>query len=62
MLEVDPKKRATMEEILEDTWVSSSSVCRQEEGGTIVRAEGHEHALEPGTGVGASSSTPQTKK
>jgi len=62
MLEVDPRKRATMEEILEDKWVSESAICRQEEGGMIVRADNHEHALEPGTGVGAVSNTPQPKK
>ncbi|KAF2494155.1 Pkinase-domain-containing protein [Lophium mytilinum] len=62
MLEVDPRKRATMEEILEDKWVSESAICRQEEGGMIVRAEGHEHALEPGTGVGATSASQQAKR
>lgn len=62
MLELDPKKRATMEEILEDRWVSTSSICRQEEVGTIIRAVGHEHTLEPGSGVGASSTTQSNKK
>ncbi|OCK77394.1 Pkinase-domain-containing protein [Lepidopterella palustris CBS 459.81] len=61
MLEVDPKKRATMEEILQDKWVSETSICRQEEGGAIIRAEGHEHTLEPGTGASAPS-TSQNKK
>jgi serine/threonine protein kinase len=62
MLELDPKKRATMDEILEDRWVSSSLICRQEEVGTIIRAVGHEHTLEPGSGVGASSTTQSNKK
>ena len=48
MLEIDPKKRATLEEIQEDKWVASAPVCRQEEGGRIVRQGNHEHTLEPG--------------
>lgn len=49
MLEIDPKKRATMEEVLADPWVSGTNICRQEEGGRIVHAEGHTHTLEPPT-------------
>ena len=49
MLDVNPKKRATLEEILEDPWIHSTPVCRQLEGGQIVKASGHEHTLEPGT-------------
>ena len=49
MLEVDPRKRATLEDILSDPWVSQSQVCRQEEGGLVIRAPGHEHHLEPGS-------------
>jgi serine/threonine protein kinase len=48
MLEVDPRKRATLEEILQDKWVSTAPVCRQEEGGKVIRAGNHEHTLEPG--------------
>lgn len=59
MLEVDPKKRATLEEILEDKWVKNSQVCSQEEGGRVIRVENHEHTLEPGSG---SSSAPPTKQ
>ncbi|KAF2838907.1 Pkinase-domain-containing protein, partial [Patellaria atrata CBS 101060] len=51
MLEIDPKKRATLAEVLADPWVSNGSVCRQEEGGAVVRAPGHEHTLEPGSGA-----------
>ena len=57
MLEVDPKKRATIDEMLEDKWVQNSAVCRQEEGGQVFRAPGHEHTLEPGSG-----STPAPSK
>ncbi|KAI9694065.1 MAG: serine/threonine protein kinase [Bathelium mastoideum] len=48
MLEVDPRRRATLEEILQDKWVASAAVCRQEEGGRIVHEGTHEHTLEPG--------------
>ncbi|KAI9836365.1 MAG: hypothetical protein M1819_001394 [Sarea resinae] len=56
MLEVNPKKRATLQEILADPWVSGSPVCQQEENGRVIRAEGHEHTLEP------SSSAPGAPK
>lgn len=47
MLEIDPKKRAKMSEILEDNWVSNTIICRQEEPGKVVKAEDHVHTLEP---------------
>ncbi|KAF2019930.1 kinase-like protein [Aaosphaeria arxii CBS 175.79] len=59
MLELDPKKRATLEEILQDKWVTGSQICSQEEGGKIHRAENHEHTLEPGAGA---APAPATKK
>lgn len=59
MLELDPKKRATLEEILDDKWIKNSQVCAQEEAGSIIRAENHEHTLEPGSG---SASAPGTKQ
>lgn len=52
MLEIDPKKRATLPEILNDKWVVNSQVCSQEAAGKIIRAGDHEHTLE------GSSSTP----
>ncbi|KAF2754562.1 Pkinase-domain-containing protein [Pseudovirgaria hyperparasitica] len=48
MLEIDPKKRATMEEVLSDKWITGNAVCRQEDGGQIIRASGHSHTLQPG--------------
>ena len=48
MLEVDPNKRATLEEVLSDKWVARAPHCWQEEGGHVVRADGHTHTLEPG--------------
>ena len=47
MLELDPAKRATMDEILADKWVQDALVCRQEEDGQILRAPGHTHTLQP---------------
>ncbi|KAK4146557.1 kinase-like domain-containing protein [Dichotomopilus funicola] len=46
MLELDPKKRATMNDILEDPWVADTVICRQE-GGDVISAEDHKHVLEP---------------
>ena len=47
MLEIDPKKRATMEEVLADPWIAGADICRQEEQGEVYRAPGHAHTLEP---------------
>lgn len=49
MLEVDPKKRATIDDMLQDPWVANSPVCQQVEQGRVIRAEGHTHVLEPGS-------------
>lgn len=49
MLEIDPKKRAKMSEILEDIWVSNTVICRQVEPGKVIKAEDHTHTLEPPT-------------
>lgn len=49
MLEIDPKKRAKMPEILEDSWVSNAVICRQTEPGQVIKAEDHTHTLEPPT-------------
>lgn len=58
MLELDPAKRATVEEILADPWVSNALVCKQEEGGKCYHAPNHRHTLkgsnsdpEPGQGA-----------
>jgi len=58
MLEVDPKKRATLDEILADKWVINSQICSQEEGGRISRSDNHEHTLEGSSGT---SSAPPSK-
>ncbi len=49
MLILNPKDRATLEDILADPWVTNSPVCRQLEGGQVIRAGTHVHTLEPGT-------------
>ncbi|CAL8578482.1 Nitrogen permease reactivator protein [Xanthoria parietina] len=51
MLETDPKRRATLEDMFADSWIRTTPICRQVEAGQVVRAEGHEHTLEPGTAV-----------
>ncbi|KAI4952246.1 hypothetical protein J4E91_003708 [Alternaria rosae] len=61
MLEIDPKKRATLDEILEDKWVTGSAVCTQEEGGRVLRCDNHDHTLEPGAGVASAPNTQQKK-
>lgn len=48
MLEVDPKARATLEDMMKDPWITNTPVCSQIEGGKIIKAPGHEHTLEPG--------------
>lgn len=57
MLQINPKQRATLEDIHADPWMSSTPFCQQLEGGKVIRAEGHEHTLEPGT-----PSTPAASK
>ncbi|OAA52218.1 Serine/threonine-protein kinase-like domain protein [Beauveria brongniartii RCEF 3172] len=47
MLELDPKKRAKMEEILEDPWVADTVICQQLEHGEVLAADDHTHVLEP---------------
>ena len=49
MLKVDPKERATMEEILDDDWIREIRVCRQDEQCDVHSAQGHSHTLEPGS-------------
>ncbi|KAL8732464.1 MAG: hypothetical protein Q9166_002677 [cf. Caloplaca sp. 2 TL-2023] len=51
MLEINPKRRATLEEMMTDSWITNTPVCQQIEGGEVIKAEGHEHTLEPGTAV-----------
>jgi hypothetical protein len=56
MLELDPKKRATLDEIIADPWVQKTRICTQDETGAISRIETHTHTLEPGSGGSAAPS------
>ncbi|KAI5288956.1 serine/threonine protein kinase [Ascosphaera aggregata] len=47
MLKINPKQRATLDDILADPWVQNSQVCHQLEDGRIVNATNHTHVLEP---------------
>ncbi len=48
MLEIDPKRRATMAEILEDPWVNGTIICRQDiDSEVVVPGPTHTHTLEP---------------
>ncbi|CAG9936946.1 unnamed protein product [Clonostachys rosea f. rosea IK726] len=47
MLEMDPKKRATMDEILAEPWVADTIICQQLDSGEVIPACDHEHVLEP---------------
>ncbi len=51
MLEIDPKKRATLVDMMQDPWITQTPVCRQEDRGVVINASNHEHTLEPGTAV-----------
>jgi serine/threonine protein kinase len=62
MLEISPGKRATLEDILSDPWISSTPVCRQGDSGPVVWADGHTHTLEPSAGTVASEAPKSSKK
>ncbi|KAG5300891.1 nitrogen permease reactivator protein [Histoplasma ohiense] len=47
MLKLNPRERATLEDVLADSWVRSCQVCYQKENGTVVHAANHTHVLEP---------------
>lgn len=47
MLKVNPRDRATLDEILADEWLKNIRHCRQEVSGQVISAPGHDHVLEP---------------
>jgi hypothetical protein len=57
MLKVNPKERATLDEVMADDWIQSILVCRQDDSGAVIRAKNHTHILEP-----PSSSAPVASK
>jgi serine/threonine protein kinase len=46
MLELDPKKRATLEEVWADDWIRSIQYCRQDANGQPLKIPTHNHVLE----------------
>lgn len=61
MLDLDPRRRATLEEMWNDEWVRSIMYCRQEPDGSIVHAPNHKHVLEGQAPVQGESSRKATK-
>jgi serine/threonine protein kinase len=59
MLELDPAKRASLEDIISDSWVKRTQFCRQEPGGAVFKAENHVHHLEAASS--ATTPTPSNK-
>lgn len=47
MLEIQPSHRATLDDMMEDPWITNTPVCSQDESCTVHRAPGHEHTLVP---------------
>lgn len=47
MLDVNPKSRARMGEILEEPWIADSVICQQLDSGEVIPARDHKHVLEP---------------
>lgn len=47
MLDLNPKTRAKMDEILLEPWVADTVICQQLEDGDVLAAEDHTHVLEP---------------
>lgn len=47
MLDINPRTRATMDEILAELWVADSLMCQQTDNGEVIHAEDHQHVLQP---------------
>ena len=47
MLKVNPKDRATLDEVLSDEWVRGIRTCQQDATGEVINDPGHTHVLEP---------------
>lgn len=47
MLKVNPKDRATLDDVLSDEWVRGIHTCQQDASGEVHNDPGHTHVLEP---------------
>ncbi|KAL7928495.1 Pkinase domain-containing protein [Trichoderma chlorosporum] len=47
MLDINPKSRARMGEILEEPWIADTVICQQVDNGDVMPASDHTHILEP---------------
>lgn len=47
MLDINPRTRARMSEILDEPWVADTIICRQVDSGQVIPAGDHKHILEP---------------
>lgn len=47
MLDLSPKTRANMDEILNESWIADTVICQQLDAGEVIPAEDHTHVLEP---------------
>ncbi|KAG9240644.1 kinase-like domain-containing protein [Calycina marina] len=56
MLQINPRNRAKMVDVVNNKWISGTDCCRQDLDGSIHRAPGHVHTLEPPT------PSPESKK
>ncbi|KAI5807253.1 kinase-like domain-containing protein [Peziza echinospora] len=61
MLELDPKKRATIDDVWRDPWIASSQMCRQELDGKIHKSTNHTHTLEGQAGIAPQPSRKSNK-
>jgi hypothetical protein len=47
MLKVNPKERATLDDVLSDEWVRGIHACQQDGTGEVINDPSHTHVLEP---------------
>ncbi|KAM0258207.1 hypothetical protein ACHAQJ_003975 [Trichoderma viride] len=47
MLDVNPRSRARMGEILQEPWIADTVICQQVDNGGVIPAADHKHVLEP---------------
>ena len=47
MLKLDPKKRATMDQIMKDEWIQSLAMCTIAKTGELMKGNDHQHTVVP---------------